>query len=181
MPNFFLMPDGSEPPEEFMQAVHQQQEHVAMLNLVHKTAVKNLFDSLDAEQLVVLKNMFQHVYVVGGEAALYYRSTAEAILRYQRDVCPECGLDHVEELFAHSEMDPAQQAEPKTDAQLALEAQMQEYGLEWFHDDDQGIDYLRCINCEKFYPSLDDRMMKPPGVEGCDGCQMKAKWGSADG
>lgn len=35
----------------------------------------------------------------------------------------------------------------------------------------------QCNNCGKIYPSLQDRMMQPPGIEGCDGCIHKSKWG----
>ena len=36
---------------------------------------------------------------------------------------------------------------------------------------------VACNNCEVTYPSLKDRMLSRPGVEGCSGCQQKAKHG----
>lgn len=43
--------------------------------------------------------------------------------------------------------------------------------------DPNGGDYFICEGCGKFYVSLEDRMLRDPGVKGCDGCQEKAKWG----
>lgn len=34
-----------------------------------------------------------------------------------------------------------------------------------------------CDNCGVIYPSLKDRMLSKPGVEGCSGCQQKVKHG----
>lgn len=36
---------------------------------------------------------------------------------------------------------------------------------------------FRCTECGKQYVSIEDRALRPEGVEGCTGCQQKAKWG----
>jgi len=55
---------------------------------------------------------------------------------------------------------------------------MDEYGLDDLRE--EGTNVLLgfvCINCKRPYPSIEDRMLREPGVEGCGGCQQKAKWG----
>lgn len=39
------------------------------------------------------------------------------------------------------------------------------------------IVYLQCTGCGAQYFSIQDRMLKPAGPEGCDGCIQKEKWG----
>jgi hypothetical protein len=34
-----------------------------------------------------------------------------------------------------------------------------------------------CLGCGKNYQSIQDRMLRQPGIEGCDGCINKQKWG----
>lgn len=36
---------------------------------------------------------------------------------------------------------------------------------------------VKCTGCGSDYPNLADRMLRPPGVDGCGGCQQKAMWG----
>jgi hypothetical protein len=67
---------------------------------------------------------------------------------------------------------------------LTDEELMSEYGLEldpnYGKPMSEGMmppQKYRCINCQSGYPSLQDRMLKPPGVIGCSGCQQKGKWG----
>lgn len=57
-------------------------------------------------------------------------------------------------------------------------AQMAEYNIDdTYNQDTKEFMYFACLNCGMQYPSIEDRMLKPPGVEGCSGCQQKAKWG----
>lgn len=62
-----------------------------------------------------------------------------------------------------------------------MEEMALQYGVEdaWEQVSDTVLKFVgwQCNNCGKRYPSLQDRMMKPPGIEGCDGCIQKVKWG----
>ena len=54
--------------------------------------------------------------------------------------------------------------------------QMKEYNLDDVRDVDTHELYgFICLNCQMRYPTIESRMDK--GVEGCDGCHHKAKWG----
>lgn len=57
---------------------------------------------------------------------------------------------------------------------------MQEYGLEFFHPEDEKAHNparLRCVGCKVEYPSLQDRMLNSPAADGCSGCVQNTKWG----
>lgn len=122
-------------------------------------------------------------------------------LQQKLDICPACGKNHDEEIAKALEQpleadpDPenltpeqrfAQElnvmplaADPVTGDDGAPKKSrkelMEEYGMEMI--DRQGIPTLVCKNCGHESPNLKDRMMKPPGIDGCQGCQLKAKWG----
>ena len=51
-----------------------------------------------------------------------------------------------------------------------------EWGLERFKSEDGVISYA-CINCGTHYVSIEDRALRPKGVEGCGGCIHKTKFG----
>lgn len=63
-------------------------------------------------------------------------------------------------------------------AEEAIEAYdvMQEYGLSASIGERGGVQY-NCNNCGQLYQSLEDRKLKKPGKEGCEGCIQKEKWG----
>lgn len=86
-----------------------------------------------------------------------------------------------EQLAAISKL--AGEAPPRPLPQHMEEMALQ-YGIEdaWEQLAGDGKEILKfvgwqCNNCGKIYSSLQDRMMKPPGIEGCDGCIHKVKWG----
>jgi hypothetical protein len=55
---------------------------------------------------------------------------------------------------------------------------MQEYRLIWRFGSEGKT--LHCQDCGMEYQSLDDRMLRRPGVEGCMGCQDVAKHGGGN-
>lgn len=72
---------------------------------------------------------------------------------------------------------------PERPLPVHMEEMALQYGVEdaWSESEDRPgqlhFEGWQCNNCGKKYPSLQDRMMKPPGIEGCDGCIHKEKWG----
>jgi len=48
--------------------------------------------------------------------------------------------------------------------------------FDYIHDAER-LAYVQCKGCQTTYVSLRDRMLKPPGVKGCEGCQQQEKWG----
>ena len=57
-------------------------------------------------------------------------------------------------------------------------ALMVQYNLDDVRDEDtQKLLGFICKGCGLRYISIEDRMLRPPGVEGCGGCQQKSAWG----
>lgn len=54
---------------------------------------------------------------------------------------------------------------------------LEEYGLNIITQNDPHEIFFACKNCGLRYPSLEDRMLKEPGIGGCDGCINKTKFG----
>lgn len=69
--------------------------------------------------------------------------------------------------------------DPRTQKAVDTAEQMKTYRMEWVNvePDSKESPLLRCKDCHQHYPSLKDRMLREPGIEGCAGCIHKAKWG----
>lgn len=96
----------------------------------------------------------------------FLHGNCNAILRLKHNACA-CGIDHGrDQLEAEkAKLDAEREAENDLPA-------MKEYGLVRKSDGK-----LYCTGCGIEYQSLDDRMLRPPGVNGCGSCQQKAAWG----
>ena len=46
-----------------------------------------------------------------------------------------------------------------------------------YNDEHTEVTHFQCMGCGVDYVSLEDRMLKPPGPAGCEGCQQKERWG----
>jgi hypothetical protein len=108
------------------------------------------------------------------------------------DKCMVCDLDHDEEINALLPTAPAaEEPRVKTPDELVKDAEAEAAyakSLEMVREHEANLlkyelvqDFekggFKCFNCGMPSPSLEDRMMKPAGREGCPGCIQKAKWG----
>lgn len=81
------------------------------------------------------------------------------------------------ELFPEKAATPDPRTVPETlsgdDQEL-----MEQYNLDDLRDEDtHKLLGFVCLGCGKNYQSIQDRMLRQPGIEGCDGCINKQKWG----
>lgn len=70
--------------------------------------------------------------------------------------------------------------EEVTEEQVDAENNIRENATTWgvyFVDPANLQGQVKCGECDTTFISLEDRMLKPPGVKGCGTCQQKAKWG----
>ena len=157
-------------PPEIREAILQQQEHMEMHREADLHALRDFFDELNEEQLRALSLLM--LLVKDPERNAYYEAIIDSHLQFKFGTCP-CGKNHNEdELLAG----PARIGEdavvtPDADAN-ENERLMHEYNM---YQDPEGS--LHCNGCDMPYVSLEDRMRRDPGVEGCPGCQHKAKFG----
>lgn len=187
-PEFF-----SGTPEEMMKKIQEVHEHShALLNdFQHK--MEEIWQALSADQLDSLAKWLSfvssqpHVNMV---SQLSY--TAGALFRLSSvnaDTCMVCDKNHEEamrmELLTQTsppvKIDETPQKDPDNvigpDEIAEIELRWQEDLVEYNLIQDFTKGGFKCSKCGKPYPSVEDRKLKPAGVEGCDGCIEKAKWG----
>lgn len=194
----WLMPFG-EMPEEVRRAIEQQQDQQAMEAEVLRHRIDAFFESLDVEQLTVMRIIMTHAGAGGSAYTSYVEGVCGTMLKYKFHLCG-CGKNHEEELLTmqtletsvsqwKSRVEAVDRPEPGTDedpspAEVAAATadMMIEYGVRYPTNADKvvaspGERPVICTGCGALYQSLDDRMLQEPGVKGCSGCQQKAKWG----
>jgi hypothetical protein len=168
--------------------------------------LNRLIEELGEDQLRVLCMMIDSIAISQEpiRTAAYLSGRITQAQQHRFGICAACDKNHDKELLGddHQPIPPSANApEPPPNVAvrrslpvveempftpigsklpLALHESklMAEYGLDDLRDaeTDQLIGFI-CKNCEKKYVSIADRMLEPPGVKGCDGCQHKAKWG----
>ncbi len=159
-----MSPFGSEEEqkEALRRALAEQHEYNAR--------VLRFMQEMSGENLGTFIEILQRIVNGDGAAYLHFLlGSAITIQRVQNNLCA-CGTDHDHEVLSEEkEKLQAERKEEAVDAQH--EAAMKEYGMEVVDGK------LRCKNCKLEYVSLDDRMLRRPGMDGCHGCQLKSAHG----
>jgi hypothetical protein len=200
------MPEGPfgffpfQPSEEQLAEMREAREHHMMHVQDNTHAVKQMLNNLSADDLkaldMLLVTCFSEVNIG------YFRGQITQLLEKKYEVCP-CGVNHEEEFKTDQpktesvskddrliEGMPEDMKLPKdfaTDYVTLPDNEVVEIGSPRFNKlldlynltltgDDTGRTFYRCI-CGVDYQSLPDRMLRPPGVEGCSGCQQRSAWG----
>lgn len=183
-------------PEEL--AAHMQEQHARshlhMQDHIHKRT--EFFQKLSKEDLDLVDTL---ILQCAGDApfAAYLRGQIGMIAQDKDYVCL-CGHDHdaeaaamvapesaSEKSFAESvDTDPDDGVESDSQADAIppdeFDDLMAEYDLEVVTNYSDGEPHptgLRCKTCHQMYSSLADRMIRPPGMDGCGGCQVKSAHG----
>jgi len=173
---------------------HRQQHAVSAHEL------NRLLHELPIDQLKTLEMLIDWLAMAEepGRIASHMSGRITAVLEARFNICAACGKNHdkdLENLASDKpvEVPPHVQARRAVDAQSEvtflekgstepLSAQelqlMQMFGIDDLREEDSGalLGFI-CLNSEMHYQSIQDRMLQPPGVEGCSGCQQKARWG----
>lgn len=143
------------------------QSHMTSEKASHDEA--NFINGLDEAGIMGLRGILMTIMHSPDEAAMtsfYLGILTHATGKY--GVCIACGKKHDEELAKMTGPGPAPDAEISDEYRTSL---MAVYNVETF---EEGV---RCTNCQFQYVSLDDRMLRNPGPEGCHGCIHKSKFG----
>lgn len=190
----------SELPPELREHLEQHITRMQMSNSAFQHDIQRLFEELDKEHLVTLHHLLEHLARADSPTyAAYLTGTVAATLKHRFNVC-SCGVNHDEELLGvKAPGDPMQEPDERGTQSLFdqerdtvesvddryrkfLQA-CRDYGVKIdpdhvsMHYDDPNQTPVVCKNCDQKYISLSDRMVKPPGVENCEGCVNKTKWG----
>lgn len=169
----FAIPFGEIPPEMKAEIERRHQlGHMAEENARHEE--NRFFDSLDQEQLQFLDRLIGSC-MVSKKYASYIRGRIDGLLLARDQRCP-CGKTHEapEDFVTLVEIPDESTTEVPHSSPEDQEALMEEYGMELVdHPDRPGDKQLRCANCKMPSASMEDRMLRAPKVEGCNGCQIK--------
>jgi hypothetical protein len=206
------------PPPEIIAQLQARQEHQHMHAQDNTHAIKQLFDSLDEEQLRALDLLLANC--MDSHTVLFFRGRIEMLQQIKFDICP-CGDNHNDDLDALTQdkgptvpnASHEHKGRPVEDVDLPVDplkdftvdpgltdpeelvkararfndeaALMAEYRIEKNPDFGKNpmehgpaaASPFRCIDCKIGVASLEDRMLRKPGIEGCSGCQQKSAWG----
>jgi len=158
------MSEFTEHMKEVMAFNREQMDRASQHGEELKTRITNFIDSLDADDLLTLRDIVTNSTneCVGHEIEGII--TGCLVYKHRRSWSGETSPLEGMTASASIEKQVASQEEERA-------ANMVRYGLI-----PEG-DYFACANCGQFYISLEDRMLREPGVKGCKGCQEKAKFG----
>lgn len=170
-------------PMTFGEMMQARQTHVRLHMADAKHRVRDFMMELSKEQYEVLSMIFNSIDDAADIA--FYRGQLLVIGEMKHDIC-SCKENHLE---AHAECsvtpdsvfgEQEEQVDPEVIPDLHFaedknDALMEEYNV--VKAGDEVPTDFKCGGCGIAIVSLDDRMLRPPGVKGCEGCQHKAKFG----
>lgn len=156
--------------------------------------------TMDRDQLIAVRQIVGSVIGSSNPAVMagYFTGRVVTLLDQKFGVCPTCNTKHddpsellaplpevPEHVQARRNLDKAVDTEPPwtpigSKAEMTFfEIQiMKKYNLDDLRSAETGrlVGFV-CVGCGQQYSTIADRQLKEPGVEGCSGCQQKAKFG----
>jgi predicted esterase YcpF (UPF0227 family) len=168
----FIPVPGGDMPEELRQKMEEAHARHEMMAEEYRHSTQRLWDELNEEQLVTMRNLMHNLAMGGSPLGFYYEGQIAQAAYLRFNICPGCAVDHNKDLPQETvQQKPREWSEEELD-------QMELYNLDDAYDEEtrEFVGFV-CKGCGLRYPSIEDRMRKPPGVEGCGGCIHKAKFG----
>lgn len=183
-------------PEEVQEEFRRQFDRTHMEGQALSHDLTRLFDELSSDQLIIMRRLLGLISTApDGRAqgiASHFDGLASGLLAFKFKVCAACGFNHETQFLEDLNSGTLNPNGTEIPGQMELPDKQdidedeivnicKKYGVSPIAD--QSIVPLniempvRCDNCGQDYPSLSDRCLRPTGIEGCPGCQHKAKWG----
>lgn len=195
----FIGPNGQPLPPEMEAQIREHMDRAHMGADVARHATVRIFEELSAEDLQIMRHIF-HTCTEddSGTYAAQLEGFITGVLAYKHNICPGCGKNHddISDLLEPEAGAPEEQPSDGT-AQLALDLdfgpmspaeeaavtadKMIEYNLRFPKEGEvetsPGERPVICVGCNMLFQSLEDRMLRPAGIDGCFGCQRKSATG----
>lgn len=159
-------------PPEVRGVMEEQYNHRRMHQQAFAHEVKQFLDSLDMDQLDTLDSMLL-ASSASDKNAYHWRGQITMLRQEKFDICP-CGESH--EIPDSLQMSDGFEGRENSREVDKCQLDLVEYGCDINPEDQDGRSIV-CLGCGTVYQSLEDRMLRPPGVKGCSPCQQKAKFG----
>ena len=181
MPNMFIPFHVGDPDENDPQvmAFRAEQDRLNAEAEDFSNRVWSLLDERSAEDLATISDLLQsYLRHANIPAAIHYTlGNITALLKMKYGVCTGCGKDHAKELFEHPPVEPVrpeagayESVTPPPMVAVDPDTFLVKYNVTKLPDG-----RVQCNNCSVTYPSLADRMVRPP--EDCHGCRLKSGHG----
>jgi hypothetical protein len=171
---------------EFLFSQQPTQEQIDRMNAQHTSGFLKFYEFVESLDETQMLSLLQLLHDVRGDESHNDRIAGllQGRLRwdFNRCFCSEAlgehsPKDHDNPSFvASGGATKAEESAVKTNAEA--EAAMMEYRMIWRFNSEGKT--LHCKDCGMLYQSLEDRMLRSPGVEGCMGCQDVAKHGGGN-
>lgn len=155
-PSFVMMGGPSE----------EELERRRLTAIANSHEMRDYIENLDAEGAEKMITMIQTVQN-SPEAGWYYIGVLAQLLDTKFGKCKTCGSNHDAALAEMAGDGGSTESDERPLPDL-----LREYNMVL---DTAG--HLACAGCGTPSVSMEDRMLRPPGVKGCSTCQEKAKWG----
>lgn len=186
----FLTPDDL--PPEVLASFRHRVEMEEMNAQEKRHSMHAFFKERSADELQLLRQLM-HAGRHDPEVLIHFEGVATTLLDLKFDQCP-CGGDHDAEGLLQTP--PPEEQQPDEPVNTvggpgefgSIEEQdmsgvydptvLEEYGMEYVPvPDNPRVNYLRCAKCKTPSVSMSDRMLRDPGVKGCETCKHTEKWG----
>jgi len=191
-------------PPEMRAQMEEAEAHRRMHMRDNTHALRDLLAALDKDQLTTL-HMLVHA-CDNEQTSAYWRGQIAMMLDLKHEVCP-CGTDHDQELgdlmghthapdmpeqkggrpiedvqlpeepVSHAQTEPPFEPVNQAEHDETLELYNIELNPDYPEKASEGAAEYRCKGCGVAVVSVEDRMLRKPGVDGCSGCQQKSAWG----
>lgn len=136
--------------------------------------IESFFIERSNEELLILEKVMQFVGRNGAIGAGFYLGKIDTIAS-SRGFCVGCGATHGPGEKGSTSDNSEQSLEPDEDMiDPDLVALLTEFRVVFVADGELDIS-VKCVDCGYVYPSLMDRMIKPPSS--CPGCYIKSAQG----
>lgn len=156
-------------PDDFMR---ERYEHMMMMHQDTRNRIFSFIDELEPDQLVSLQYMLSSFVGDHGPYGVMH------LLGYVASQMRMRGVSSIEEMNIAAAAAPSS---PSSEVPDVVASTMREYGVKAISDVVEGAAQtdprVVCLGCGVVYPTLDDRMLRSPGIDGCSGCQQKSGHG----
>jgi hypothetical protein len=159
-------------------SMQEQHDHAHQHNQVFIHRLHDWMDTITGEEnLRTLRDVLLAAGATEHDVGQMFLGIIAQRLKVEHNICIACNRNHDEELEkmqAQAELVNNDWTSFINNLDPSVIEVMNELGVEFIP---QQYPKIKCKNCGKEYVSLEDRMRRKPGADGCDGCQQKSAWG----
>jgi hypothetical protein len=163
---------------EELQAARQREQ---MESSAYAHDLAGFFRGLSREDM-------EHIKVIiymAAESKSYANQTIgmlSAFAEQKFGICIACNKNHEEQLLPETSKIPGETVKfSKSMTEAEIRSVMKVFDLRFPNEGEvstiEGEVPVICRNCNTLYQSLEDRMRRVPGIDGCQGCQIKSAHG----